>query len=358
MEYMVALIVALTLYALLLVLCTLLFFVFLGMRLGMSMFVAILVMFPMSWRTLSPIMELWDILDVLLSALTSRPGFRMGGYPFRGWRISYGTSLTLKLDPNYRMGLWRGIPFLRALPATGSHVARQHDLSIDVTWATFNALSLADGGEAVQPDGGLHHSVGRVKSLCTSLLQAGIHICGLQEARTPQGVARIGPFWRCSSGSDGGGNFGNELWVHLEWPFACGPHCAVRFQTEDFLVMHAEATILLIRVSNGVVDWRIAVLHAPHRGHELSHRKQWWGRARDLCQAHGAGHAWFVLADSNARVGACTSEFIGSYHADPECESGVLFHDFLRDLEVMIPSTFEGIMQGSSATLSRKGTAD
>ena len=245
-------------------------------------------------------------------------------------------------------------PFLRALPATGSHVARQHDLSIDVTWATFNALSLAGGGEAVQLGGGLHHSVGRVKSLCTSLLQAGIHICGLQEARTPQGVARIGPFWRCSSGSDGGGNFGNELWVHLEWPFACGPHGAVRFQTEDFLVMHAEATILLIRVSNGVVDWRIAVLHAPHRGHELSHRKQWWGRARDLCQAHGAGHAWFVLADSNARVGACTSEFIGSYHADPECESGVLFHDFLRDLEVMIPSTFEGIMQGSSATLVQK----
>ena len=186
------------------------------------------------------------------------------------------------------------------------------------------------------------------------MLILGSDICGVQEARTPSGTAAAGPFWRCSSGCDSSGNFGNELWVNVEKSFAVSGHQRVTFHVDHVLVLHSEPTVLLVRLTNAVVDWRIAVLHAPHRAHAYDKRMLWWHRVQKLCLSHGPGQDWFLLADSNARVGSCTSSHIGPHHADEEDESGSLFHDCLRCLEVSLPATFPEVTWGSGFTLVQK----
>ena len=61
-----------------------------------------------------------------------------------------------------------------------------------------------------------------------------------------------------------------------------------------------------------------------------------------------------ILADANCRVGSVPSRWIGDWQSDPEDETGALLHALLAELDVWIPSTFEGVMQGAGGTLLQR----
>ena len=249
-------------------------------------------------------------------------------------------------------------PFLRAFDHGSAGLSSDATGHIDLVMASFNALSLIGGDE--QPprhaidDGGLHHSAGRVTMLCRSLERADITLCGIQEARTPAGVARVGPFWRLSSGTDDKHIYGNELWVHTQKPFCrCGSD-ALALRPEHFISLYNEPTILLVKLCNAAVNWFIAVIHAPHRAHPLHCRSAWWNKLERLCGQYGRDEDWFVLGDCNCRVGSDTSQHIGEWHADLQDESGELFHAFLRRVNAFVPCTFGPHMHGPGGTLVQK----
>ena len=109
-------------------------------------------------------------------------------------------------------------PFLRAIGDPPCDDGAKKTAYVGLTMASFNALSLSCP-EHHRDQGGLHHVTGRVWALRQSLEQAHVVLCGVQEARTPVGTARCGPYWRVSSGTDPQHIFGNELWVHTAIPF-------------------------------------------------------------------------------------------------------------------------------------------
>ena len=65
-------------------------------------------------------------------------------------------------------------PFLRALPTKRFHAVEQQTVAVDCTFAWFNALSIAGDDCHSATDGGLHKATGRIWTLCTSLVQAGL----------------------------------------------------------------------------------------------------------------------------------------------------------------------------------------
>ena len=257
-------------------------------------------------------------------------------------------------------GLPAGVidPFLRAFSRGDTGPVCDGAGYVDLVMASYNALSLV--GDADQPSdclpdsGGLHHCTGRVTLLCKSLERAEISLCGIQEARTPAGVSRIGPFWRLSSGTDDRHIYGNELWVHTKKPFCKLGTDVLFLQPEQFISLHHEPTILLVKLCNAAVHWFIAVLHAPHRAHPFQHRLEWWQKLERLCSRYGGIEDWIVLGDCNCRIGSDTSPYAGDWQADLQDDSGEMFHDLLRKLHVFVPCTFGSHMHGPGGTLVQK----
>ena len=244
-------------------------------------------------------------------------------------------------------------PFLRAIGDPPSDDGAKKTAYVGLTMASFNALSLSCP-EHHRDQGGLHHVTGRVWALRQSLEQAHVVLCGVQEARTPVGTARCGPYWRVSSGTDPQHIFGNELWVHTAIPFCQVGEDDIFFEPEHFSVLHSEPTILLIRVANVAVYWCIAIVHAPHRARPLQERTHWWERLERLCVFHGDLQDWFLLGDCNARLGSHVTCNVGSHQPDEEDDSGRLFHAFLSRMQMVAPCTFPGSMLGEGGTLVQK----
>ena len=48
-----------------------------------------------------------------------------------------------------------------------------------------------------------------------------------------------------------------------------------------------------------------------------------------------------LLADTKSRLGSVESVFVGGHQAESESFSGSCFHDFLAEVNLLLPSTFE-----------------
>ena len=249
-------------------------------------------------------------------------------------------------------------PFLRGTAfqeETGREEPRAH---VHLRALTFNALSLNRGEQDPGGAAALHGATGRVRVLERCLAQAQVHVAGIQEARTEKDTATCGSYVRYASGHDGSHNYGVELWVNHSLPFAYASGCPVRFQSTQCTVLHAEPSILIARLTCSVIDWCVAVLHAPHRAHPVEFRRAWWSRVERVCLSCGGGAQWCLLMDGNSRVGSTTTAYVGDYEADAQDDSGECMHHMLQALDVFLPSTFTAHMWGASQTLRQKRNSE
>ncbi|CAE7680575.1 unnamed protein product, partial [Symbiodinium sp. CCMP2456] len=235
-------------------------------------------------------------------------------------------------------------PFLRAFPQAPAPGPSEGVGSSSLVFraATYNALSLLDGARAGQM--GLHGAVGRPTLLQRSLAEAGVHMAGLQECRTPAGRSKCGDFTRFSSGCDDASCFGVELWISDQGP--CPASSCV--------VLHADPTRLIAGLSLSDTTIRVLVGHAPHRSHTAAFRSDWWSATTRLCQSFSSGLQWLLMLDANARLGSRVTSSVGSHQADEEDMSGDLFQTLLSNLNVWLPSTFFDSMWGEGGTLLQK----
>ena len=249
-----------------------------------------------------------------------------------------------ELPPDFAMR-----PFLRAFPSPeGQDTQPQALQCIRWTLASFNALSLQDGETIKAAGQGLHGATGRPSVLRASLEEADVQIAGMQECRTPKGTLRCGPFTRFSSGADEKSCFGVELWVHDHSP------CPAT----SIVVLHASPTILVASGRFEGQPVRFIVAHGPHRAHASPVKQDWWKRLTHLCHSYDGHGTWFLMLDANCRVGSSTSNAIGDCQADPEDESGQLFHKLLLELDAWVPATFSHAMLGEGGTLRQKRSGE
>ena len=240
-------------------------------------------------------------------------------------------------------------PFLRAFPSADSDASvSEFGAWLELRMTTYNALSLMDG--AKERSAGLHGLAGRPTLLQQSLIAAGVHIAGLQECRTPAGTLRCGQYTRFSSGCDANSCFGNELWVCADGP--CDPSSVV--------VLHSTPTVLIAHARVGMHKVHILVGHAPHRGHTLEVRREWWSNVAHLCHSYPRNVPWIFLLDGNCRLGSRETSAVGCHQADEEDDAGALLNDLLLGLDMCVPSTFASCMLGEGGTLfqKRSGTLD
>ena len=240
-------------------------------------------------------------------------------------------------------------PFMRAFSAPEQHslpgsAIQYHSWTI----VSFNALSLREGDAVREASQGLHGMTGRPSLLKTSLEDACVHVAGIQECRTPKGTLQCGSYTRFSSGADDRSCFGVELWIHEASP--CPP--------SSIVLLHSSPTVLIASGRLEGQALRFVVAHGPHRAHASSVKQEWWKRLNHLCHSFDGNGAWIMMLDANCRVGSSTSNAIGDWQADPEDESGQLFHKLLLELDAWLPATFCHTMFGSGGTLRQKRSGE
>ena len=188
--------------------------------------------------------------------------------------------------------------------------------------ATANVLTLRPAEEA---DGAA--SVRRCQ-LADLMAHQGVHVLGIQEARSRKEFAREQcDYVMVASAADRAGNYGTELWFHRDTGVKLG----------DIWRLRSEPRLLVVRAIACGIDAIWLAAHAP------SGDPTWWTRlAETVRQLNAFALPVVALVDANAHLGSDTSPFVGSADAEGQCAAGEAMHQALAELHLAAPATFLG----------------
>ena len=212
--------------------------------------------------------------------------------------------------------------------------------------ATYNALTLGGGRE--RP---LYDEPGRIKLLREQAERQSLHLIGLQETRTKEGMTVSHNYVRFASGSTAEGTHGIELWASRTIPFATTTTGQYYYFKETcFHIAHSTPSLMITTYEEAEFAMTITVAHAPHNGLPTDIKDEWWQKLmQKLKQVHKKGHH-VVLIDANARIGTDPSTAFGGKSTDTEDDNGKRLRIFATELGLFAPTTFHEIHQGEDYT--------
>ena len=266
------------------------------------------------------------------------------------------------------------VPHPSALPAILHHEGPFERTPCDTTWAstpytekapspvrvslclaTANVLSLSPGPQRHQAHGLLQ--MGRIATLQRQFDDAGLHIVGIQEARTLAGHTRHNQqFLVYQSGATPEGVRGCEVWVSRTRPYGQINGRPLFFSPDHVLVTSFDDRHILAILKAPGLHVRILVLHAPHHKATDADFAAWWDSMTQLADNKAPELPLIVLADTNGRLGSITSEAISNHGAETENHVGSSVHWFALRHSLWIPSTHDCHEGPSYTWQSSQGT--
>ena len=204
------------------------------------------------------------------------------------------------------------------------------------------------------------HTGARTARLDQQLHQRKIAVVGIQEARTKQGRYNSEHFAIFSSGFQGPRPvcLGCELWIHHNLPIATLSD-GTQFSLKHFSVITqwADPRRLFVRLENAQLVLQFVVLHAPclSKNKGDGHRPidtiaAWWKETATLCCSHVHTDLVWVFADANAPLNQDFTPFTGAAGAEQMNPQGRLLGEFLSDMQLYVPTTFDHFHSGVHQT--------
>ena len=247
-------------------------------------------------------------------------------------------------------------PSLRQCCLPESHL---HPTSISFTAVTANVLALESTREL--EDNRLVGRIGgnRTARLDAQMHQRGVHILGLQEARSREGRFTSENYIIFASGAlkKRAPLYGCEIWIHKTLAvlhIAKGE--AHNLADAKHVVLHSDPRQLLLSCELPGFSIVLGSLHAPCLGKNtpgepspLDQIAEWWQTTSDILHKISAGHTTLLMIDANAPVTDKVSQFVGGHHPDKHSSTADIMNDFIETNMLYVPSTFASIHRGSSA---------
>ena len=262
----------------------------------------------------------------------------------RSSAIPVGNQGSLRWRPASMTAFPKELLIAQLLPEgnkTGTAVTKACYLQL----ASYNALSLL--GE--RNDQTLHAEQGRAQLLRDQFESKGMHIVGIQEARTEPGMIVSHSHLRFCSGKAEGGLYGVELWVCRSIPIADG----IGFHPGEFLVVHAEPRMLFVKYQGQLGAFCLLVAHAPHTGIESSDRKEWWEEKFSTIVGQ---LECLVFIDANATAPTEMTVHFGGHTHDLPNKNTSFLEAFVSHNGLFAPSTFEEFQYGPAETWTHRAT--
>ena len=214
--------------------------------------------------------------------------------------------------------------------------------------ASYNALSLlGDRGDQT-----LHAEQGRVQLLRSQFESKGLHVVGIQEARTEPGMIVSHTHIRFCSGKAEGGLYGVELWICRGLQFADG----IGFHPGEFLVAYAEPRIMIVKYQGQLGTFGFLVAHAPHTGTAPSERREWWDRLQTQVSCTLGELECIVFLDANATAPTEETVHFGGYTQGLPNKNTPFLEAFVHRNGLFAPSTFEALQHGPPETWTHRAT--
>ena len=212
--------------------------------------------------------------------------------------------------------------------------------------ASYNVLTLREGaGRDGETGEDLKSALPRKQ-----FEEQGIHVIGIQEARTiSSGLLVTENYFRVMGRSEGG-HHGCELWLSRKLSMNTDRQESVYVERDKILVLFESPRILAVQVKPRGTSIIFFVLHAPHDGSEDSTKDDWWSEFRRLLGKYrDAGHI-FCLGDFNARLGHSIDNCVGDRLCNCHSDNGRRLSETLQDYGLWIPSTYDSVHQGDDWT--------
>jgi len=190
-------------------------------------------------------------------------------------------------------------------------------------------------------------TTGRRIGLDEYFMQAGATIVGIAEARSRARRCMTDNYLILAGGSMKQ-QFGCEVWIAKCYPIQGddGKSKSVNITHKNIVLLHASPRILLVECT--VNDERIFVFtfHAPHEQWGLEVREKFFKQLTEVAKL--ATNARLVtLGDVNGQIGSSNSVHIGSFAPHNQSSNGTLYHNFLKNIQAFVPSTFDECAEGN-----------
>lgn len=172
----------------------------------------------------------------------------------------------------------------------------------------------------------------------------------IQEARSETGMSQNNGILRfCSGHCQGNGNGGIEIWIDLHMPFALNHlHKPRLFKRSHFQLVHADRSRMVLRCDTECWSFWLVALHAPHSGHSLNSRSDWWQSTHELLAQHHDGDPLFILMDASAVPGDADGQVVLRTGFTTSVNTKDM-RTLLESLQLYLPATSE-VHQGEHDT--------
>ena len=215
----------------------------------------------------------------------------------------------------------------------------EEEAAIQVVSANVLSLFAGKGDKLAQG----HYVSSRMEELQWQCKNAGVDIVGLQETRH-----RAGHYFSCehyhvlSGAATVKGHGGTQIWI------AKTLQCGLSITPEHLRTVYQDSQLLIACLQHPAISLVIVTAHAPTSDKDTE-AGQWWNQVTlklKLCPK------WPVIGlfDANSRVGSKVSPSVGDHGGSHENVAGAMFHEWLLQHEMWLPSTFATSHHGDHHT--------
>ena len=210
--------------------------------------------------------------------------------------------------------------------------------------ATYNVLTLDTKRDKTVGAG----STGRHLALLQQCHEKQIHIIGVQETRAVRVTNKNNPWYHIvSAPCRKDGHYGVQIWLHRSLAFCADGRA---FQEEDYRIIHASPNALAIKVMHPTLHCIVISARAPTSDKDAAELRAFWNSLTDVVMNKFARWKVILLCDANAHVGSCLSTSISDHGQEAETVASEIFHDWLLQQGLWLPSTWNTIHKGDTYT--------
>ena len=208
--------------------------------------------------------------------------------------------------------------------------------AVGLKFIVTNVLTLGDKGEKFRNNNNQIQQ--KAELVMEQFHRHSPNIVAAFETRARAGSWETDHFFVYSSGACKG-NFGAQIWVAKDEPYATIDGTSYRFSFRDFSQIHADPRRLIGRIISKHIDVHVAAFHAPHSESNCN-VVDWWDETRQMLENLPN---LVILTDANATLGEENSSAVGPCGAEPQNLCGDKFHELLIALHMHVPATFNDL---------------
>lgn len=187
----------------------------------------------------------------------------------------------------------------------------------------------------------------RLEALLRCFAQEDVHIVGVQETRSQlHGHRLLDDYHVLSAPATQKGVGGCQIWVKRVWGFDAG---TFHVQHADLRILHSSAQRIVVQLHKNDLRLLLIAAHGPACA-SSEDTAAWWNATTNSIPASKRNWPIIALLDANARVGSVASHCIGSHGAELENDAGACMHQWLHDLDLVLPQTFDANHEGAHTT--------